>query len=301
MCRLSNLGFGNGGRPVNVKTQTSSSSTDSSFLVRNEFLIRRLHSLTGLIPVGAFMTVHLLTNSSILESPAAFQKNVYTIHSLGKLLPLVEWAFIFLPLLFHGILGIAIIRGGLPNTQSYAYSSNIRYSLQRISGLIAFFFILWHVFHMHGWFHFKPWLQVVERFGGAQFAAYNASSTTGQAMQASILIPILYAIGVLACVFHLANGIWTMGITWGVWISPQAQRRANYVCAAVGLLLSVVGLGAVAGFRKVDLQEAYSVEQKLYHARVESGEIEENEHKTKKLQSPADTETPSTASISFQK
>jgi hypothetical protein len=57
----------------------------TSFLARNEFLIRRLHSLSGLIPVGAYMVVHLLTNASVLESPATFQRNVYTIHSLPLL------------------------------------------------------------------------------------------------------------------------------------------------------------------------------------------------------------------------
>ncbi len=33
----------------------------------------------------------------------------------------------------------------------------------------------------------------------------------------------LYSVGVLSCVFHLANGIWTFGITWGLWITPEAQ------------------------------------------------------------------------------
>ena len=51
----------------------------------------------------AFMTVHLLANASVLESPGTFQRAVYQIHSLGKLLPVVEWGFIFLPILFHAI------------------------------------------------------------------------------------------------------------------------------------------------------------------------------------------------------
>ena len=68
-----------------------------SFLHRHEFLIRRLHSLSGLIPVGAFMTVHLLVNATVLDSPRTFQDKVYSIHGLGKLLPIVEWGFIFAP------------------------------------------------------------------------------------------------------------------------------------------------------------------------------------------------------------
>jgi len=186
-------------------------------MARHEFLIRRLHSLSGLIPVGAYICVHLLTNATVLNSSAMFQNAVYLIHSLGGILPLVEWVFIFIPILFHAILGVVIIRGGLPNTSSYKQTGNMRYTLQRATGMIAFLFILWHVFHMHGWFPGEGWLQgIVEPLGGHQFRPFNAASTAAAALQQSILIPICYAIGLLACVFHLANGIWTMGITWGV-------------------------------------------------------------------------------------
>ena len=251
-----------------------------SWFERNEFLIRRLHSLSGLIPVGAFMCVHLLVNASVLESAATFQKNVYNIHSLGKLLPLVEWGFIFIPLLFHALIGIVIMRSGVSNSSQYPTTSNIRYSLQRISGMIAFFFIMWHVFHMHGWFHAESWItNVANRLSGAMFRPYNASSTAGAALQTSLWVQVLYAVGVLACVFHFANGLWTMGITWGVWVSPAAQRRANYVCGAVGMALAIVGLAGLWGMTTVDVQEAKSIEDKMYEARVATGELAPNEHK----------------------
>ncbi len=213
------------------RNPVATTSNPRPFLARHEFLIRRLHSLSGLIPVGAFMTVHLLANASVLESPGAFQRIVYQIHSLGNLLPLVEWAFIFVPILFHAVLGVVIILSGSMNTNRYRYASNVRYTLQRVTGVIAFVFIMWHVFHMHGWFHAEAWLQyVAEPLGGHEFRAYSAGSTLGAAMSASPIIPVLYAIGVLSCVFHLANGLWTMGITWGVWTSPAAQRGATWVC-----------------------------------------------------------------------
>lgn len=251
-----------------------------SFLHRNEFLIRRLHSLSGLIPVGAYMVVHLVTNATVLDSASAFQARVYTIHSLGGLLPVVEWGFIFIPILFHAILGVVIIRSGMPNSSTYNYGSNIRYTAQRITGMIAFFFILWHVFHMHGWFHNSVWIEnVADRLMGAKFRAYNAASTAGEAIQASLIVQVLYAIGILASVFHLANGIWTMGITWGVWVSPPAQRRANYICVAFGVGLAFVGLGALWGMREVDVDKARAVENQMYEARVAAGELQPNDHK----------------------
>lgn len=258
-------------------------SNNASFFARHEFLLRRLHSLSGLIPVGAYMAVHLLTNASVLDSSGSFQQKVYTIHSLGRLLPLVEWGFIFMPLLFHAIFGIVIIRGGLPNTGNYPTTSNLRYTMQRATGMVAFFFIMWHVFHMHGWFHAEPWLKnVAEPLNGAKFRPYNAASTAALAMQQSFLVLLLYLVGVLACVFHLANGLWTMGITWGVWISPAAQRRANYVCGAFGAALAVVGVSAALGLWRMtgeDIARAREVEDRMYHTKVDSGEIVPDEHK----------------------
>ncbi len=247
-----------------------------SFFTRHEFLIRRLHSLTGLIPVGAYMVVHLLVNSSILSGATVFQKNVYQIHSLEDALVYVEWGFIFLPILFHAILGVVIVYGGIPNLGAYRYGSNFRYTLQRATGLIAFVFIVWHVFHLHGWFHTEWWLENVARpLNGANFKPYNAASTLGLAM-GSLLIQACYAIGILACVFHLANGIWTMGITWGAWTSPAAQRRALRACAVFGVLLAAVGLGALVGASTVNIDQARTDEERMYHARVEMGDVKPN-------------------------
>jgi succinate dehydrogenase / fumarate reductase cytochrome b subunit len=187
---------------------------------------------------------------------------------------------------------VVIIRGGLPNSGRYSYTSNIRYTLQRVTGMVAFAFILWHVFHMHGWFHFQTWLEsVAEPLQGARFKAYNAASSAATAIQGratlestetSVLIVLLYAIGVLACVYHLANGIWTMGITWGVWISPAAQRRANWCCALFGIALGAVGLAALLGFWTMDtdqLRQARQVEDRMYQSQLESGRIVPDTHK----------------------
>ncbi len=254
-----------------------------SFLVRHEFLIRRLHSLTGLVPIGAYMCVHLVVNASVVESAAMFQKNVYQIPSRGGLLPLIEWTFIFLPLLFHGILGVLIVWGGQSNSGSYPYAENYRYTLQRATGLIAVAFVLLHVFHMHGWFHAQWWLEnVAEPFGGAKFRPYNAASTAGAALQGGAIFG-LYLVGILACIYHLANGIWTAGITWGVWTSPSAQKRMWRVCATFGLILAVVGVSGLFGMKNAgrpgNYEAVQKIENKMYETRVESMEIKDNEHK----------------------
>jgi succinate dehydrogenase / fumarate reductase cytochrome b subunit len=251
-------------------------AADSTFLGRHEFLLRRLHSLSGVVPVGAYMVIHLLTNSTIIESDATFQRLVNMIHDT-PMLPVVEWTFIFLPLLYHALYGILIVRGGLPNNSTYKYTHNMRYTLQRATGMIAFVFIMWHVFHMHGWIHAEWWEKSVHNFG-AMFRPYNASSTAITAMQAAgIVYPILYAIGVLSCVFHLSNGIWTFGITWGLWTTPAAQGRAIKVCDAFGIILALIGLSAIWGFAtksQADIARIRANEKKVIEHRIEAGEIE---------------------------
>lgn len=221
-----------------------------SFVSRHQFLIYRLFSLSGLIPVGAFLVVHLLTNASVLGGAASFQSRVDMIHSLGPLLVPVEFAFIFLPMLFHAAVGFAIIAGGLPNVGSYPYMGNVRYTLQRASGMIAFAFILWHIIQLH-------WMGAP--LGGGRFDPHHATSSAATVV-APLGISLLYAIGVLSAVFHLSNGLWTIGITWGLWTSPAAMRRANVVSIVVGLGLAAAGLGALGGFRALDVAKARDAE-----------------------------------------
>ena len=246
------------------------SSPTSSFLGRNQFLIFRLFSMAGLFPIGAYFAVHLLTNVTVLDSPEWFQMNVDTIHSLRTLLIPVEWVFIFIPIMFHAAVGMVIISGGLPNTGSYSYSGNIRYTLQRATGMIAMCFIVWHVIHLHHFFGgpFKA-------MGGAQFDPEHATSSTATAIQAAFYIKVLYALGVVSCAFHFGNGLWTAGITWGVWTSPAAQTRASKLCLSIGLVLGIVGLCALYGFNRADIDKSQQSEKR--HQEIEKmskGEIE---------------------------
>ena len=224
-----------------------------SFVSRHQFLIYRLFSLSGLIPVGAFLVVHLLTNASVLGGPASFQSRVDMIHSLGPLLVPVEFAFIFLPMLFHAAVGFAIIAGGLPNVGSYPYMGNVRYTLQRATGMIAFAFILWHIIQLH-------WLGAP--IGGGRFDPHHATSSAATVI-APLGVSLLYAIGVLSAVFHLSNGLWTIGITWGLWTSPAAMQRANVISIALGVVLAAAGLGAIGGLRSTDVAAARQVETRM--------------------------------------
>lgn len=230
-------------KTLEVYLVSDSSTASVSFGQKYYFLIRRLHSLTGIIPIGFFLIFHLVSNSMVLapsEPPGAeFQRQVERIHELGALVVPLEVTFIFLPLLFHGILGIQIWLTGKSNTQYYGYGANVRYTLQRVTGIIAFVFIFYHVWQMH-------WLG--KPLGGGVFDAHEAASTTAGAIQSAWWVAPFYFVGILCAVYHFANGIWTALITWGVTIRPASQRVSGYICATIGILLGAVGLGALGGF-----------------------------------------------------
>jgi succinate dehydrogenase / fumarate reductase cytochrome b subunit len=235
----------------------TTAASDESFLGRHQFLLYRLFSLAGLIPVGAFLTVHLLTNASVLGGAAAFQSRVDLIHSLGPLLPAVEWLFIFLPMIFHAVMGFVIISNGMPNVGSYNYMGNVRYTLQRATAMIAFAFIMWHIIQLH-------WMGA--SLGGGKFDPHHAASSAAIALQ-PLLITLFYAIGIIATVYHFANGLWSLGITWGLWTSPAAMRRANWLSLVVGLGLGGAGLGALIGMRSIDVEKAREIETRMDRAR----------------------------------
>jgi succinate dehydrogenase / fumarate reductase cytochrome b subunit len=248
---------------VEAAKPTTPEDTGSSFIGRHQFLIYRLFSLTGLM-VGGYVLVHLATNASVLAGPRMFQDQVDRIHSLGPLLPIVEWTFIFIPILFHAVVGLAIAFGCMPNVAQYQYGSNIRYTLQRFTGMIIALFILFHVLQLH---HLGKFL------GGGKFDPHHATSSAAAAID-SLPVIILYAVGTLCAVFHFANGIWTFGITWGIWTSDAAQRRAGYVCTAFGILLAVVGMGALYGMSTVNIDKAEVIENKLLERKHSDGIID---------------------------
>ena len=88
--------------------------------------------MSGLVPIGGYLAFHLATNAAILDGVAAYQHRADQIHQLGPTTILaLEWSVIFLPILFHAIVGMLIVCRGKRNLSQYTYTGNLRYTLQR--------------------------------------------------------------------------------------------------------------------------------------------------------------------------
>ncbi|MCR9075462.1 MAG: hypothetical protein NXI07_05425, partial [bacterium] len=246
-------------------------------LNQHHFLLRRLHSLTGIVPIGVFLIMHLTTNSTIAwgglngrahgdgwfdRAISTFQHEVTFINE-APLLLLVE-VTLWVSIAFHSILGVYYAMTGKANNGAYKYGGNDSYTLQRITGYFGIFFIFYHIATLRwGWAFLVP--------GGTKWSHEYASSTLAAAMQggtegmqpAGIAISLFYFIGVTALVFHFANGLWTAAITWGFTISRAAQKRWGYVCAALGVGLMVMAWASVVGFATLDYDQARSIEEAM--------------------------------------
>jgi succinate dehydrogenase / fumarate reductase cytochrome b subunit len=110
---------------------------------RDSFVLHKLMSLTGLFPIGFFMIQHLIANSYSLRGRTEFN-TVVSVFGYLPFVAILEWAIVFIPLLFHAIYGMFIVaemQGPGGNTAHYGYTRNWLYVLQRWSGVVAFAYI----------------------------------------------------------------------------------------------------------------------------------------------------------------
>jgi succinate dehydrogenase / fumarate reductase cytochrome b subunit len=204
------------------------------------FILRKLHQLSGIVPLGLFLLEHFYTNSKSLSGAADFNKAVEDLQSIPYII-FVEIGGIFIPLIYHAVYGLVITMEARPNNLAYPYPRNWFYLIQRITGVILFFFILFHVLNF--------------RFG--MIPGLNTMSVATHPDQAfeivarefrMIPIFIVYLVGITATVWHLANGIWLFLVDWGITIGERAQRLTGYACIAFGAVLLLVGVNAAVGF-----------------------------------------------------
>jgi succinate dehydrogenase / fumarate reductase cytochrome b subunit len=203
---------------------------------RYSFLLRRLHSLSGIIPVGAFLFEHILiSNASAIGGPAAYARQVRFLASL-PLVPMLELFGIWLPILFHALYGFYIWYRGETNVGEYPWTGNWMYTAQRWTGIIAFAYIVWHTWTM--------------RFTGIDLHEYPGASF-GK-VQAELFSPALlafYIVGLVSASWHFAYGIWLFAAKWGFTPGEKARQRFLAVCLAFFVIMSSAGLTSLYTFR----------------------------------------------------
>ncbi len=204
------------------------------------FVLRKLHQLSGIMPLGIFLLEHFYTNSKALTGAADFNNAVKDLQSIPYIL-FVEIGGIFIPLIYHAVYGLVITVEARPNNLNYPYSRNWFYTIQRVTGIILFFFITFHVLNFR--FGLIPWLNTLS-------VARNPDQAFAVVSREFSIVPIfiVYVVGITSTVWHLANGIWLFLVDWGITIGERAQRLTGYACIAFGALLLAVGINSAVAF-----------------------------------------------------
>ncbi|MBE1554477.1 succinate dehydrogenase cytochrome b558 subunit [Sporosarcina limicola] len=197
----------------------------------SDFYLRRLHSLLGIIPVGLFVAQHLVINHFATRGAEAFNNASSFMGNLPFVL-FLEWFVIYIPLMFHAFYGVYIAFTAKNNVQRYGTFRNWMFLLQRVTGVFLVVFIAWHIYET--------------RIQKALGAEVNFD------MMAEILsnpfMLAFYMAGVIAATFHLANGVWSFLVSWGITQSPRSQAIVTYISMAIFLVLSVIGVQALLAF-----------------------------------------------------
>lgn len=196
----------------------------------NEFILRRLHSLVGIIPLTFFVIFHISMNSFALHSPEYFNGVVNTLRAVPHL-ELLEIIMLGVPFLFHGIYGMIISpKMTRSKVTTYTQVRNWTYFFQRVTGILTLLFLIAHVYT----------LRFVEHLDFDYMAVYFSNP----------LWTVFYIIGITAAIYHLANGLWNFCISWGITVREPAQQKMGVFCLILGIGLWILAMADIVAFLK---------------------------------------------------
>jgi succinate dehydrogenase / fumarate reductase, cytochrome b subunit len=204
------------------------------------FWLRRLHSLSGIVPIGLFLIEHFVSNAFATNGPDSYTQQVKLLSGFPFVV-MLELFGIWLPILYHALYGFYIWFRGDVNVGDYPWMGNWMYTSQRWTGAIAFAYMIYHTWYL--------------RFSGVHILSHpEAAFGKVQHELHNPWIVAFYAVGILAASWHFAYGLWLFAAKWGITSGDAARRRFGYVCAAIGLVFILVGAVTMKSFLTTPLQ-----------------------------------------------
>lgn len=203
---------------------------------RIHILLRKAHSLTGIVPIGIFLLVHLFLNNKALLGECNFTDGVPVISSLPHVRYLAILGIV-VPIVFHGIFGLwMIIFRGRNEPRTYEYARDSWDTVQRLTGVLIFIFLGWHL-----WDTYVGGLTgriLPEQLYGHLLAG----------MSSSMVFLVMFVVGTVAASIHLANGAWGFCASRGILQSRRSQKVGSWVSILVGVVLIVAWVNIVFHF-----------------------------------------------------
>jgi succinate dehydrogenase / fumarate reductase, cytochrome b subunit len=197
---------------------------------RSEFLRARLASAVAVAPLGVWTAVHVWHNLAAFQGADAWQAAVTEYpHPVAQAVTAIV---VLLPLAIHVVWGIGRLLTSRPNNVRYRFYGNLKYTLQRLSALGLLAFLVAHL-----------WLALLK----PRLVTGHAEPFADVVQEIHFHTPTLvaYILGTLGVSYHLANGLQTACMGWGVATSRRALARLEWLALAFFLLLLAMSWAAV--------------------------------------------------------
>ncbi|RJS17368.1 succinate dehydrogenase [Corallococcus sp. H22C18031201] len=209
---------------------STQAATADSVPARTPLLKSRLGSFLAVVPLSFWVINHLWNNLSAFSGAEAWQASVTSY--ANPFAQAFTFLIVMLPLLLHTGWGLVRIFSFKPNNTRYNNYGNLKYLVQRIAGLGVLAFLGAHI-----WLAFlHPRLME----GGAEQFADIASE-----MHHHLPTLVVYLLGTLGTSYHLANGIQTFCMGWGILASERSMRRFEPVSILIFLVLLAMSWGVI--------------------------------------------------------
>ncbi len=202
----------------------------SAARARASFFRARLASAFGVLPLGVWTIVHLWHNLAAFQGRDAWEGAVTEYpHPFAQALTGIV---VLLPLAIHAIWGIGRLFSSRPNNVRYGFYANLKYLLQRLSAVGLLLFLGAHLWRAL----LRP--RLMEGHAEAFVDIAEEMHVNGPTL-------VVYILGTLAVSYHLANGLQSFCMGWGVVSTQRGLRRLEGAALTLFALLLLMSWGAI--------------------------------------------------------
>jgi succinate dehydrogenase cytochrome b subunit len=194
------------------------------------FFRARLGSLLAFLPLSVWSIGHLWNNLAAFQGETAWTQAVTEYpHPAAQL---ATGIVVLVPLVVHTVWGLRRMVTARPNNVRYGFYANFKYLLQRLSALGLLLFLGAHL-----------WLAMLK----PRLTTGHAEPFASLAHEMHFHMPTLavYVLGTLGLAYHLANGLHTLTMGWGLVSSRRALRKLDGLALLVFVVLLAMGWGAI--------------------------------------------------------
>ncbi len=197
---------------------------------RAGFLRSRLGSILAFFPLGIWTANHLFDNLAALRGAAEWQAAVT--HHDNQVAHFLTMVFVLLPLALHTAWGLKRVFTTKPNIGHYQTYANLKYIVQRLSAIGLLGFLGAHL-----------WLAMFHpRFVEGHEEAFSDIAAHMRHHPPTLAV---YVLGTLGVAYHLANGLQSLAMGWGVVTSRKALKQLEIVVYGVFFALAAMGFTAI--------------------------------------------------------